>query len=208
MTQSIITPAGPAQVAPHNGFGVTALVLGIIGAVFSWVPVLGFILAVLALVFGGLGYARARKRQATNSGMAIAGLVLGVIAFVIQVSVFAAVGSAANQAGKSLGGVSGAPFAALPTNNAERDVAITKCGGGDGQFGMNTVTVRITNSTDRTQSYFVTASMNDAAGNRLGEANGAGNSVAPGQSANAELLANGVKGVVACTVANVSRIPS
>lgn len=100
-----------------------------------------------------------------------------------------------------------APFAALPTNNAEKDVVITKCGSAD-QFGMNGVTVRITNSTDRTQSYFVTASMNDATGNRLGEANGASNSVAPGQSATAELFGAAAEGLAQCTVANVSRIPS
>jgi hypothetical protein len=203
MTQSTTTSA--PVVAPRNGFGVTALVLGIISAVFSWVPVLGLILAVLAITFGALGYARARKGQATNSGMSIAGLVLGVIVFVIQVIVFAAVGNAANQATGS--GSPSAPFSALPTNNAERDVAITKCGGDD-QFGMNSVTVRVTNSTDRTQSYFVTVSMNDAAGNRLGEANGASNSVTPGQSANAQLLGGGIKGVVQCTVANVNRFPS
>lgn len=203
MTQSTITPLNPVPVAPRNGFGVTALVLGIVGAVFSWVPVLGFVLAVLAVVFGGLGYARARKGQATNSGMAIAGLVLGVIAFVVQIGVFAAVGSAVNSAGNA----PSAPFAALPTDNAEKDVVITKCGGAD-QFGMNGVTVRIINSTDRTQSYLVTASMNDEAGNRLGEANGASNSVAPGQSATAELFAGGVKDVKQCTVANVTRIPN
>ncbi|HEY3894758.1 MAG TPA: DUF4190 domain-containing protein [Pseudonocardiaceae bacterium] len=205
MTQSTITP--PAQAAQRNGFGVTALVLGIVGAVFSWVPVLGLILAVLAVVFGALGYARARKGQATNSGMAIAGLVLGVIAFVIQIIVFAAVGTAANQASKDLGGSPSAPFSALPSNNAEHDVVITKCGGDD-QLGMNSVTVRITNSTDRTQSYFVTASMNDAAGNRLGEANGASNSVAPGQSANAQLIGTGAQGAAQCTVANVTRFAS
>jgi hypothetical protein len=115
------------------------------------------------------------------------------------------VGACANS-GTSNSGPS-APFAALPTNNAERDVAITKCGGDD-QFGMNSVTVRITNSTDRVQSYWITASMNDAAGNRLGEANGVSNSVAPGQSANAQLIGTGAKGVAQCTVANVSRIPT
>lgn len=99
------------------------------------------------------------------------------------------------------------PFDALPTNNAESDVKITKCGGGD-QFGMNTVTVQITNSTNRVQSYLLTASMNDKAGNRLGEANGASNSVAPGQSATAELFGSAGKGVAQCTVANVSRMPS
>lgn len=46
------------------------------------------------------------------------------------------------------------------------------------------------------------------AGNRLGEANGASNSVAPGQSANAQLIGSGAKGVVQCTVANVNRYPS
>jgi hypothetical protein len=204
MTRPTISPAGPTTVAsaPRNGFGVTALVLGIVGAVFSWVPVFGGILAVLAVIFGALGYSRARKGQASNSGMAIAGLVLGVIAFIIQVIVFAAVGSAANRAGGS-----SAPFAALPTNNAERDVVITKCGGDD-QFGMNSVTVRVTNSTDRSQSYLITASMNDAAGNRLGEANGASNSVAPGQSANVQLIGTAAKGITQCTIANVTRMPS
>lgn len=121
-----------------------------------------------------------------------------VVGFLVVVGAFANSGTSSSPS---------APFAALPTNNAEHDVAITQCGGDD-QLGMNTVTVRITNSTDRTQSYWVTASMNDAAGNRLGEANGASNSVAAGQSANAQLIGTGAKGVTQCTVANVSRIPS
>lgn len=113
MSQPTITPAAPTTAAPRNGFGVTALVLGIVGVVFSWVPVLGGILAILALVFGALGYSRARKGEATNSGMAIAGLILGAIAFVIQVIVFAAVGSAVNQADRDLRGIGsqGAPLA-------------------------------------------------------------------------------------------------
>jgi hypothetical protein len=109
MTQPTTTPTTSATL-PRNGFGVTALVLGIVGVVLSWVPVLGGILAVLAVVFGGLGYARARQGQATNQGMTIAGLVLGVIAFVIQVIVFAAVGSAANQLDKELNSASATPL--------------------------------------------------------------------------------------------------
>jgi hypothetical protein len=185
-------------VSRGSGFGVAALVLGIIGVVFCWVPVLGLLLGLLALIFGIVGYARAR------GGMSIAGAVLGGITVVIGIVVIAALGSAAESVSKELGGPPAVP--ALPTNNAERDVTITKCGDAD-QFGMNTVTVRVTNSTDRTQSYLVTASLNDAAGNRLAEANGASNSVAPGQSANAELLASGAKGVSQCTIANVTRIP-
>jgi hypothetical protein len=101
MTQPTITPATPATptaATPRNRFGVTALVLGIVGAVFCWVPVFGGILAILALVFGALGYSRARKGEANNSGMAIAGLILGAITFIIQVIMFAAV--ATNQVSK------------------------------------------------------------------------------------------------------------
>lgn len=86
----------------RNGFGVTALVLGIVGAVFSWIPVFGGILAILAIIFGALGYARARKGEA-SSGMPIAGLALGAVAFVIQVAIFAAVGSAASSMANSNG---------------------------------------------------------------------------------------------------------
>lgn len=184
--------------AVRNGFGVTALVLGIIGLVFSWVPVFGFLLGILAVIFGVMGYIRA------GGGMAIAGAILGAITVVIGVIVLAVIGSAASEVSKDLS--PSAPFSALPSNSAEGDVVITKCGDAD-QFGLNTVTVKITNSTDRTQSYFVTASLNDAAGNRLAEANGASNSVAAGQSANADLLATGAEGVTQCTVANVMRTP-
>ena len=96
-TPTTPTPTPPAAAAARNGFGVTALVLGIIGAVFCWIPGLGGGLAVLAVIFGGLGYARARRGEANNPGMAIAGLVLGVVAFLIQVVVTAAIGSAASQ---------------------------------------------------------------------------------------------------------------
>lgn len=197
MTQPTITPTTPAT-PPRNGFGVTALVLGIVGIVFSWVPVFGLLLGVLAVIFGAVGYFKAR------GGMAIAGLVLGAITVVIGIIVVAAVGSAVDQVNKDLQSVP-APFTS--TSDAVKDVTVTECSG-QGQFGMATVKVRVTNPTDRVQSYFVTVSVNDAAGNRLAEANGAANAVAPGQSANADLLGATASGAKNCTVANVSRIPS
>lgn len=93
MTTSEPTPGQPvAGVAPQyiaavhptpsNGLGTTALVCGIVGAALCWVPVLGFILGVLATTFGAIGLVKANKGEATNKGMAIAGLVLGVVALV------------------------------------------------------------------------------------------------------------------------------
>lgn len=100
-------------------------------------------------------------------------------------------------------------FGIVPTNaDVEGDVKVTKCDMSGNAIGMADIEVRITNSTSRVQSYLVTVSVNDAAGNRLTEANGASNSVRPGQAATAELLASAVDGAASCAVANVTRIPS
>ena len=62
-------------VGRRNGFGTAALVLGVVSLVlfvFIFPPV-------LALVFGFLGRARAKRGEATNKGSATAGIVLGLI---------------------------------------------------------------------------------------------------------------------------------
>jgi hypothetical protein len=140
-------------------------------------------------------------------------VVLAVVAFFVVVGI----ASGDSETPASLG-TQGSPvavqdeapsiFGALPSNNAEGDVKVTKCDTGGDAIGMADIEVRITNSTNRTQSYMVTVSVNDAAGNRLTEANGASNSVSPGQAATAELLASAVDGAASCAVANVSRFPS
>ena len=71
---------GQAQ-RPTNGMGVAALVLGIVGLIVSWFT-LG-IPSILAIVFGILGISKAKKDPRYGSGMAIAGLVMGIIVFAI-----------------------------------------------------------------------------------------------------------------------------
>jgi hypothetical protein len=94
--------------------------------------------------------------------------------------------------------------------DAISDVTVAKCAGGpEAGIGMAQVTVKITNHTDQVQSYLITASVNDAQGNRLTEANGASNSVAPGQTATADLLGGSTEGMAnasSCTIASVTRI--
>lgn len=63
-----------------NGLAVTGLVLGIIGLVFFWTIWLGVILGILGIVFGGIGASKPVKR-----GMAIAGIVLGVLALLLSI---------------------------------------------------------------------------------------------------------------------------
>lgn len=85
---------GPAQAQPKNGFGVTGLVVGIVALVLAWIPGLNFVLAVIATVFGSLGWWQANRGKATNKGVAIAGFVMGVIGLAISIGLLVIVGLA------------------------------------------------------------------------------------------------------------------
>jgi hypothetical protein len=63
---------------PRNGFGVAALVLGIVAVVGCALNFIAVGLGVAAIVLGVLGRNRAARGEATNGGMALAGLILGV----------------------------------------------------------------------------------------------------------------------------------
>ena len=86
----LLPPTIPATSQPSNGAATASMVLGILGVVFLWVPVIGFVLAVLAVVFGGVGLSRANAGGG-NKGQAIAGLVLGCVGIVLPMLLFAAV---------------------------------------------------------------------------------------------------------------------
>lgn len=94
----------------------------------------------------------------------------------------------------------------MTTPGALGDISITQCTP-NGPADMAQVTAQVHNGTDSTQSYMITVSLNDAAGNRVAEANGAANSIMPGQSARVELIGESAAGAVACTVASAVRIP-
>lgn len=78
--QTVTSAAAVRPAGPSNGAGTAGLVLGIVGAVFCWVPLLGFALGVLAVVFGSLGMAAATRGEATNWTVAAWGLALGIFA--------------------------------------------------------------------------------------------------------------------------------
>jgi hypothetical protein len=79
-----------------NGFAVAALVLGILGFVFP------LICGVPAIVFGVLGRTRA-KEGSPSGGLALAGLILGIVstAFWILIFAIAFIGAAACSANGS-----------------------------------------------------------------------------------------------------------
>lgn len=69
----------PPPQAPKNGLGIAALVIAIIAliSVFG-----GVVLGVVAVILGFLGWQRAKRGEATNGGIAIAGIVLGILSII------------------------------------------------------------------------------------------------------------------------------
>lgn len=92
-------PLGDAtshSVAPKNGIGLTAMILGIVGFVLSLIPLIGVVawpLVILGLIFGMIGIVRAYRKIATNMGMAIAGTALSAVGLVVCIIYAASFGS-------------------------------------------------------------------------------------------------------------------
>lgn len=80
---------GQSPVQRRNGFGIAALILGLLALVLSWTVIGGIVLGALALIFGLLGRGRAKRGEATNGGMSIAGIVLGVAGLLIAIGLIA-----------------------------------------------------------------------------------------------------------------------
>lgn len=74
--------------APQNGMGLAAMVLGILScALFCLYGVVSLVLGILAVVFGVKGRRKAERGEADNHGQAQAGLIMGVIGIVLGVAV-------------------------------------------------------------------------------------------------------------------------
>lgn len=71
---------------PSNGLGTAGFVVGLVGLVLSFIPLIGVVawpLVILGIVFSSVGIAKANKGRATNKGLAIAGLVVSVVGLAI-----------------------------------------------------------------------------------------------------------------------------
>lgn len=77
---AVMAPYGPA---PQNGVGTGGFVTGLLGLVFFWAPGIGVILAIIGVSLSGVGIAKAKRGEATNKGLAIAGLTCGIVALAI-----------------------------------------------------------------------------------------------------------------------------
>jgi hypothetical protein len=81
---------------PRNGFGIAALVLGLLALVLSWTIIGGIVFGITALIFGLLGWARVKRGEATNGGLSVAGVILGLIGLLIAIGLIVFVVSILN----------------------------------------------------------------------------------------------------------------
>lgn len=88
---------GPVVGQQRNGFGIASMVLGILSVVLFFIPGLPVVLGVLAIVFAVLGRKRVTRGEANNGGMAIAGLVTGIIGLLIGIVVVIVIAFFANE---------------------------------------------------------------------------------------------------------------
>ncbi|UFN43363.1 DUF4190 domain-containing protein [Nocardioides okcheonensis] len=85
-----------------NGLATAGFVLGLLGLLGSWIPVLnilGILLGVIGVILAAVGLAKSKKANA-GKGLAIAGIILGVLAVVFAVLVNAVFVSAVDEAVK------------------------------------------------------------------------------------------------------------
>ncbi|MCU1551182.1 MAG: hypothetical protein JWR36_1742 [Glaciihabitans sp.] len=95
-------PAAPAYApapaaGPKQALSLTSFILGIAGLVFSWVPFLGFLASLAAIILGFIGR---KKEPAAPKWMSLIGIILGFVAIVIGIIViaFLVIGIIANAA--------------------------------------------------------------------------------------------------------------
>ena len=78
-----------APVAMRNGLGIAALVLALLSLPAALTIVGGFILGIAAIILGIMGRNRAKKGEANNGGVAVAGIVLGAVGVVLSIVMIA-----------------------------------------------------------------------------------------------------------------------
>jgi hypothetical protein len=89
-----------------NGLGLAGGICGIVAVVLCWIPFVDYIsivLGALAIIFGAIGIRHANERGGGSKGMAITGVVTGIVALVISVLFLAVVYTAVESISPSIG---------------------------------------------------------------------------------------------------------
>lgn len=176
---------------PTSGMAIAGLVLGILAAVSSWIPIinnLSFVIAVIGLVLSIVGVVATTRGKKVGKGLAVAALVVNLVAAGIVLATQSAMSSAIDEATSGI--VSTDDVSARPQGETEpagaadasdepsyaiADVEMT------GNDYSVTISGTFTNNSDQEVSYVqLTYRLLDADGNQLGTALANTNNLAAG----------------------------
>jgi hypothetical protein len=71
-----------------NGMATAGFILALLTLFLGWIPLLGWLMWVLGLIFSAIGLGNANKVGGTGKGLAIAGLVISFLGIIIKIFVF------------------------------------------------------------------------------------------------------------------------
>ena len=166
-----------------SGFGTAGLVLGIVGICTSFIPIinnLSFIMGILAFIFGIVALVKK-----SSKGKAIAGVILGILAVTITLSLQKTWSDALDTVSDSLDKATGGQTQQVLEK--ELDVEIGKFEVDNSNYITNTkLTVKATNKTSETKSFSIKIEAIDEEGTRLEEDTIYANDLKAGQSQNLE----------------------
>ena len=169
-----------------SGLAAAGMVLGIIGVVLSFIPIINniaFFIGILALIFGIIGIVKK-----AGKGKAIAGIVLGILSIVITLAMQSTVSDAIDETSKELDKITGnSTEEVLKTevNVTLGDLQISK-----DEYGLtdSKMVVTVKNITDKKKSYSLHIEAVDANGNRIHEDYVYANDLSAGQTQNFEIF--------------------
>lgn len=81
--------APPPRTGGRNGLGVAALILGLLAVLTAITVFVGILFGLLAIILGVIGRGRAKRGEANNGGMALAGIILGIVGLLISSALIA-----------------------------------------------------------------------------------------------------------------------
>lgn len=198
----------PERPRKDNGLAVAGFVLGLLGFLGSFVPLLNIpaiVIAVVGLILGIFGITTARK-AGTGKGLAVSGVVLAALAIVIGILVNAAfaqgVSDAANEADESVVAAEGTSLEleeslnradGSATEDLLADDLTVEIGSFEGQadeFGTVTAMLPVTvkNTADGSHSYTVQVEAVDASGESIAQDYAATAELVSGQSESFDLF--------------------
>lgn len=152
-----------------SSLATAGMVLGIIGVVFSAVPIINnaaFVVGLLAAIFGIVVLVKTRTDKELRRGKAIAGVVMGVLTIVIVLASQYIYGQALNKVSEAVSSASGDRTSELLKN----DVTITLgkfATSGDQYMTTTELPVAVVNRATDKKSYTIHIEAVDATGARI-----------------------------------------